>query len=163
TYPSGRVHWNAFGATVKPNRGENMTITCEINLGFTGNVRAFAGAVARDARGHLYLMHRGRIGGGREGIGQSLFLENFRGESVRVSDGESSSTLALLGDLDSRRLTFQVAHFVHEVQRIKELSETVKGSTGHQFKFSREPEFRARYKPSEDTIEPSADHGLVVN
>src|SRR5687768_683081 len=78
-YESGLVYWNVFGTSGKPRAGQSQTITCETNLAFSGDVRRFGGAVARDERGRLHLMHRGKIGGGRKGIGGNLFLEHFRG------------------------------------------------------------------------------------
>ena len=162
-YKVGRIYWNAFGANGKPHPGENKTITCEINLGYTGRTERLAGAIAADERGRLHLMHTGRIGGGRRGIGRTLFQRHFRGEFVEVAQGVRISQLALAGDFNSPRLAYQVAHFVREVQRIKQLAGQAKTKKQPTLKFSSEPESRKGYRPSNRTIHPSADHGLVVN
>jgi hypothetical protein len=162
TYESGRIHWNVFGTVGKPRRGRSQSITCETNLGFSGDVRRLAGAVAQDEHGRLHLMHRGRIGGGRKGIGRTLFREHFRGEFVDIADGDSTSAIALVGDLDSPRLPAQVAHFVREVERIKALAGTP-AVRATKKKFSKEAESRSGYQVTTRMINPSADHGLVVN
>jgi hypothetical protein len=108
-------------------------------------------------------MHRGRIGGGRKGVGRTLFFNHYLGgEFVDVKDGESVSTLALIGDLDSPRLAYQIANFVHEVQRVKSLAGKPAPPRRRQPTFSGEPGSRKGYRLSGRMIQPSADHALIV-
>lgn len=111
---------NAFG--VEEPKWETRyghSIPCVIDVPFEGINRRIGGAYAVDDETNLYLLHRGRIGGGRMGIGKALFDENYRGERVRVQDGDMTLEMALVGELGTERFPYQVACFVNEVQRIK--------------------------------------------
>jgi 5-methylcytosine-specific restriction protein A len=61
-------YWNAFG-TRNPKQNKMVPIGCEINFPLFGIDRRVSGGVAEDETGRLSLVHRGRIGGGRKGIG----------------------------------------------------------------------------------------------
>ena len=118
---------NAFG--VEEPKWETKyghSIPCVIDVPFEGINRRIGGAYAVDEETNLYLLHRGRIGGGRMGIGKALFDENYRGERVRVQDGDMTLEMALVGELGTERFPYQVACFVKEVQRIKEQADTAK-------------------------------------
>src|SRR5271157_158835 len=69
-------YWNAFG-TWSPKEHKMVPICCEINFPLNGIDRRISGAVAEDESGRLFLAHRGRIGGGRKGIGAELFRNHF--------------------------------------------------------------------------------------
>ena len=108
-------------------------------------------------------MHRGEIGGGRKGIGKSLFVKNFRGEWERVLNGNRTSRLALIAALESKRFPQQVANFVHEVERIKSIK-----STKTKPKFTVTPNFTEEFSGTKKftqtrEIQAKCDHGLVVN
>lgn len=159
-------YWNAFG-TGQPrwHTKYSHSIVCEINPPFSGINRMISGAFAKDAEGKVYLLHRGRIGGGREGIGKTSFQDNYRGEWQEVVDGDLISDLALIASLDSPRFAQQVAFFVHEVERIKaKLTGSVKVTTPIQ-KAQFKEEFHGVKKlgATSKEIEARCDHGLVVN
>jgi len=156
-------YWNSFGTgEPKWNIRYPHSITCEINL-FKGKYRRTQGAVAIDENGKLYLLHRGRIGGGREGIGKALFMENFNGEWETVRDGDSTVQMALIAAFDSERFPQQVANFVNEVERIKNIkSIKIKPTLDVEAIFKEE--FSGIKKISQiHEIEAKCDHGLVVN
>jgi len=160
----GSRYWNAFGIG-KPEEGKNVSITCEINFPLRGIDRRVAGAFVVDSHGEVYVVHRGRIGGGRKGIGKLLFQENYRGEWTDVEDGELESAVALVGALSSPRFLRQIRQFVFEVGRIKSLvssgSSPIEVSPlDHEFR----EEFtgKKRYRVGKQ-IEARCDHGLVVN
>jgi len=97
-YQGGKLpiprYWNAFGTT-KPAPDQNHTITCEINFPPSGIQRQVAGALAKDERGYLHIVHRGGIGGGRKGIGQSSFFRRFQRDKVVVLNGSRRPKLPL--------------------------------------------------------------------
>ncbi len=161
---SGSRYWNAFGV-VKPKRGENTPITCEINFPLKNVDRRVAGAFVTDGQGNIFVVHRGKIGGGREGIGKSLFQANYGSKRVAVKDGEVESTVALVGALNSPHFVKQVSWFVYEVARIKELASsgslpTEDATDIHEF----QEEFSGKKKYGiEKQVEAQCDHGLVVN
>jgi hypothetical protein len=72
-----RLNW--FGL-FKENTG--LGITVEINTPYEGRNDKIAGFFARDMKTDaVYLMHSGRVGGGRKGVGKTEFLK-WRGELV---------------------------------------------------------------------------------
>ena len=108
---------NAFGIG-KPSLNRN--IVCEINPPLEGINRRIAGVFAKDADDKMYLLHRGRIGGGRLGIGKDKFQKEFDGTWVSVEDGTNISNLALVAAFESSSFAEDVADFIHKVERIKE-------------------------------------------
>jgi len=163
-------YWNAFG-TKEPrwNSKYPHNITCEINPPLKGINRRIAGVFARDSGGRIYLLHRGKIGGGRKGIGKSKFWSEFRGgEDLRqeVNDGELTSTLALIGSLESPHLVSQVANFVHEVERIKTISvkKDLRPTYARPLTVFKEEFFGTKtFLAASKEIEAKCDHGVVVN
>lgn len=156
---------NAFGVgEPKWDSGYGHSIDCVIDIPFEGINRRIGGAFAID-RGELFLLHRGRIGGGRKNIGPALFFHNYRGgKLVTVEDGELSSTMALVGAISSQRFPLQVADFVFEIQRIKKEGTTGAEQEGlpspkHEFK----EEFSGKKEYSIGDVIAECDHGLIVN
>jgi hypothetical protein len=116
---------NAFGIVDEAWFDKKFdSIPSVIDIPFCGVNRRVGGVFAIDEDSNLYLLHRGKIGGGKTGVGKNLFFENYRGTWVTVQDGESLSDLALVGSLSSERFPRQVADFVKEVVRIKREIET---------------------------------------
>src|SRR2546427_12600763 len=59
-------HWNCFGTELRQRRSNNIVV--EINIPISGISRALSGLFAKDlATGDIFLLHRGRVGGGRKG------------------------------------------------------------------------------------------------
>ena len=160
--PGDRL-WNAFGIG-RPVGGENVSIICEINFPLKGIDRQVAGAFVTDNVGSVLVVHRGKIGGGRKGIGKTLFQDNYRGQWISVEDGDVGTDVALVGALNSPRFTRQVSQFVHEVGRIKSLvlADRPPAHIAHQAQGFRD-EFagRKRYTIGKQ-VEAQCDHGLIV-
>lgn len=108
-------YWNAFGIG-EPVEGGYLGITCEINFPLKGINKQISGAFAKDKDGSIYVVHNGRIGGGRKGIGKSLFMENYIHRLTELIDGDKFVKIGKLGDTS---LPSDVANFVREIQRIK--------------------------------------------
>ena len=102
-------------------RSNNITV--EVNPAIHGVNRRVAGLFAVDDKtDHTVLLHRGRIGGGKKGIGKSSFIEWYPGTKVEFIDpshdyGEESAIL--VADLDSERFLIQLEDFVDAVHRFK--------------------------------------------
>lgn len=62
------------------------------------------------------MLHRGRIGGGKSGIGRKLFEAHFKGDWAIVE----GNSLAVVGELERSDFPKRVADFVREVLRIRE-------------------------------------------
>lgn len=115
-------YWNGFGLGA-PERKSSNSIVAEINPPRKGIQRGVAGAFAKDERGNVILCHRGNIRGGKPGVGKKLFMDNYRNQFEVIEDGGRETEVALIGDLKSPRLGYQVREFVLEVNRIKKLAQ----------------------------------------
>ncbi|HOF05302.1 MAG TPA: hypothetical protein PK175_02350 [Syntrophales bacterium] len=112
-------YWNAFG-TARPKPDASLSITCEINFPKEGIDRRIGGAFAVDGRGRIFVVHRGKLGGGRKGIGKALFERQYRGVWVEMDDDGEEVFVAVVGHLSSPRFARQVAQFVGKIERIKD-------------------------------------------
>lgn len=115
-----RRYWNAFGI-YRPDRPA-QSIAVEINIAAEGNSAQVAGFFAEDGEtGDIFLMHSGRIGGGRPGIGKSAFLVWSKVKLVEVSerDGRIRNGIAV-GKLDDPDLSERIWTFVKNVQGFKD-------------------------------------------
>jgi hypothetical protein len=156
-------YWNVFGVG-RPKPGELVPITAEINFPWSGIDRKTGGAFVRDARGNIFVIHRGKIGGGKKGVGKSLFEHNYRGTWSFMEDGDEVTQVAVVGALTSVRFAQQVAQFVKKIEILK--SSAVR-SAQTRFDF---PEiiFRenlAGYLPvaDEPDIQAECDRDLVIS
>ncbi|PKN35361.1 MAG: hypothetical protein CVU61_03555 [Deltaproteobacteria bacterium HGW-Deltaproteobacteria-19] len=114
-------HWNVLGIG-KPAPEGRVAITCEINFPIRGIDRKTGGALARDPEGSIFVVHRGRLGGSRKGIGKSLFGNRYRGVWALMEDGDEQAAVAVVGALHSPRFVRQLGQFVRKVQRMKDLA-----------------------------------------
>ena len=111
-------YWNPFGLSeAAPRENSMLPIVCEINSPVEGLNKRAQGAFMRDENGHIWLLHRGKIGGGKPGIGRKLFFENYQGETMEIG----CEKFAVIGDIDSLDFVDRVTNFVREVERIKGL------------------------------------------
>ncbi len=99
---SSSRYWNGFGIG-KPEKESMIPIVCEINFPLKGINRRIGGAFIKDNTGAVSVIHRGKIGGGKKGIGKALFIDNYTGEWKTVKDGEMESNVALVGAINSPR------------------------------------------------------------
>jgi hypothetical protein len=113
--------WNAFG-TEDPGEKSSLSIVCEVNPSHEGASFRVGGLFARGHDGKTYLLHSGRIGGGRAGVGQKLFWEHWPYRKTSVVCGKSAADCAVVAELESPQAMFEIARFVKEVQRIKSLA-----------------------------------------
>jgi hypothetical protein len=112
--------WNAFG-TQNAHDSVGLSIVCEVNVSYEGANPRVGGLFAKGHDDHTYLLHTGKIGGGRAGVGQTLFWENWPYRKTSVARGRSVVDCAIVAEIDSPQAAFEIARFVIEVQRIKAL------------------------------------------
>lgn len=168
TYCLPNRYENAFGVTEpRWESGYGHSVSCVIDVPFSKINRRIGGAFAQDEK-NLFLMHRGHIGGGRKGVGKTLFTDNYTGKFVPVQDGNVWSEMALIAAIKSERCPIQVAYFVKELQRIKQQRKSGGGSSGAQ---PREPlatdtfieEFSGTRTYFVGDVVAECDHGIVVS
>ena len=160
---AGSRYWNGFGIG-RPEGGAAIAITCEINFPLCGVDRRTGGAFAQDRAGRLFVVHRGKLGGGRKGIGKSLFENHYRGVWEVMDDGGEETPVAVIGILQSPRFARQIAEFVRKIARIKETAAA--RSSQAELTFGelrlREELIGARYREQERETGAECDHGLIV-
>ena len=111
--PQSKKCWNGFGIG-QPVAGKKVSIAAEINFPTEGLNRAVSGVFAEDGDGGVWVLHRGKIRGGKE-----LFFRHFGGETLMADDGGKEKTFALVGRLDDADFAAKLAAFVKEILRIK--------------------------------------------
>jgi len=164
TEDSGNRFWNAFG-TEEPrwNTGYSHSITCEINPPYQGINRQISGVFAKDPENRLYVLHRGRIGGGKPGIGKALFVREFRGSWEEAEDANEFTKFAVVASFDNPRFVEQISDFVHEVERIKSAPATVKIPVALEAIFKEEFYGPKKVSVTSSQTLANSDHGLIVN
>jgi hypothetical protein len=116
---AGLRYWHAFGIG-RPEGGAGIAITCEINFPLCGIDRRTGGAFAEDGTGRVFVIHRGKLGGGRKGVGKFLFENHYRGVWEVMDDGDEQTPVAVIGVLQSPRFARQIAQFVQKIALLKE-------------------------------------------
>jgi 5-methylcytosine-specific restriction enzyme A len=107
-------YWNAFGIG-QPHAHNSNSIICEVNFALSGTNSRIQGVLAKDEHGTISVCHRGGIGGGKKGVGQNLFWQEFPGKWVSVS----GDRVASIGAIEAPDFLDQVSNFVKFVQQIK--------------------------------------------
>jgi hypothetical protein len=160
---SDNRYWNALGI-VKPETSMHIPITCEINFPHAGIDRRIGGVMAIDRTGRIFIVHRGKIGGGKKGIGKSLFENSYHGSWTLLEEGDSDSLVALIGELKSPRFVRQVTQFVRKVNAIKDSATTSSNQLTFPFDshgLKEELIGDSQNSPTQDE-HASCDYGLVV-
>jgi hypothetical protein len=112
-------YWNGFGV-FEPNAGR-QEITVEINVPVKTDTGQVAGFFTRNIdTAEIFLMHSGRVGGGRPGVGKSAFLAHSRATRVEVSLGAGRYRQAvLIGKIDAADLASRIWRYVKQVDQFK--------------------------------------------
>lgn len=162
THKNTNRYWNGFGIG-RPDIGKNTSITIEINPPYKGINRNIGGAFGIDSNGEVLVLHRGKIGGGKVGVGKKLFFDNFRGDFDIAFDGDRKTDFCVIGALSSKHFPKQVLNFIQEVARIKsfDIQKKLEFSELENFKFREERYGISKTTRSKITIERT--HGIVVN
>jgi len=156
--------WNGFGVG-RPIEGKNNSLIGEVNFPYEGTNRRISGVFAKENNGRILLLHRGRIGGGKLGIGKQFFTGNFRGDFVTAIEGDRDIEFCLIGEMDSPYFPRQVANFISEIYRVKHLSENEYSSSYdklNDFIFTDEHSGQTKKGKKEKGVFERT-HGIVVN
>ncbi|MGE0790094.1 MAG: hypothetical protein AB7S26_30755 [Sandaracinaceae bacterium] len=159
-----KLSWNAFGL-VMPEEARVLPIVVEVNVPWEGVDRRVGGVFLEGSRGEIYLGHRGKIGGGRKGVGKTAFWERYHQQRQEVlGDGP----VVVLGRVGSAKLPTDIATFIRTVDEIKKIAT---GSTkGRNLARSTDedpidfrPEFEgAKRVAVSRRIEAQCRHGTIV-
>lgn len=159
-----KKYWNGFGVG-RPIEGKNISLNGEINFPYEGNNRRIAGAFAVEDNGKILVLHRGKIGGGKPGIGKNYFTDNYRGDFVIAIDGDRETEFCLVGELNSQHFPRQVANFINEIYRVKNIED---GETSTNFSYLTDFSYTNEHSGQSvternDPIVIERTHGIVVN
>jgi hypothetical protein len=162
-----RRYWCSFGVK-DAIKYQGFSITGQINSPVSGFDRTTGGAFLRDSRGHVYVAHSGKVGGGRSGIGKSAFVTAYRGKNWQtvIWPDKKETEMIVIGRVDGPHLQNQVAHFIREIERFKKnavgRNDT---SSGLKDKPTFKPEFSGRRKSYSlaAEIESQCDHGPIIS
>ena len=105
--------WNGFGIGA-PIAGKKVALGAEINFPAEGLNRALSGVFARDENGRVFVLHRGKIRGGK-----ALFFRHYHGETVSADDGGKPDDFARIAALDDAAFAGKLAAFVRQILAIK--------------------------------------------
>ncbi|MFZ1291444.1 MAG: hypothetical protein WAR79_15220 [Melioribacteraceae bacterium] len=156
-------YWNGFGIG-RPIEHRNNSLSGEINFPKEGIDRKISGVFAKEGS-KILVLHRGKIGGGKTGIGKKFFIENYIGDFVTAIDGDRESEFCLVGELDSKFFPNQVSNFINEIQRVKNLLKLGVINTFddiNKFEYSDEQFGRSSVRTKKDLI-IERTHGIVAN
>lgn len=161
---SDNRYWNAFGI-VRSDLSSHIPITCEINFPSSGIDRRIGGVMACDREGRVFIVHRGKIGGGKKGIGKSLFENSYRGSWTLLDEGDGESAVALIGELRSPRFVRQVTQFIRKVNAIKDSASSSSAQLTFPFDHHglREELIGTGQSSLAHDESSSCDHGLAVH
>ena len=157
-------HWNGFGHAEECHDGKEYGITCEINFKREHDWTV-AGTFARDEDDVVYIVHTGKIGGGRKGVSMKLFKQKYAGSGQWMpirKDGKIKDAV-VISDLDDPDLLSHIGLFVREVRRIKNLEKnTAPPPTLTSRMFNREHEGQRAPFRIRNEIRANVKHGHVV-
>lgn len=149
-------YWNPLGTqTVSTHMCLNIKV--EMNFSFELD-RRVAGIFLEDEDGKIFIGHRGKIGGGRHGIGKNAFMQYYKGSKGYVIDGNTETEVLIISALTSPRLAENIKAFADSVEIFKKNVTNPHEDEG----FNSEPEKRNPYTVAE-TIDSEMLHGSVVN
>jgi len=98
----------------QPVAGKKVLIAAEINFPTEGLNRAVSGVFAEDSNGGVWVLHRGKIRGGK-----ALFFRHYHGETVSADDGGKPDDFARIAALDDAAFAGKLADFVRQILAIK--------------------------------------------
>lgn len=167
-------HWFGYGLG-DPKDLYHITPICETNIPMKGTDRRIGGAFARDEYGSIYLVHSGKIGGGRKGIGLGAFWEHYFGDPVNILYPPNNKIYgaAQIGKLGSKNLLGLIADFVRQVDRVKQLPTQNVQHLDIYLQEQSDPELSSIYSPEYQgkkapynvnrSVEANCYHGRVVD
>ncbi len=112
--------WNTYGLGNPFKANGSRDMVCHLTVPSEGINRRTGAAYARDGGGSPLILHRGKIGGGRKGLGKSAFWNRERVDRVTVQDGDRVTEMAVVAHLELRSLLEDIHAFVEEVKRVKD-------------------------------------------
>lgn len=110
-----------YGLVRKLDANKSNNITVEINIPIQRINRNIAGLFATDEEGSIFLLHRGKIGGGRKGVGKNAFISSCNQSFTDVrSDKNRVDNALLIGNISEEDFITKLSLFIENVYKFKE-------------------------------------------
>ena len=116
-------YWNAFGLADKLLINGSNNIAVEINVPLSGSNGTVSGFFAKNQNGEVFLLHSGKIGGGRKGIGKNSFLSWYCHPTVKVLRNKKSQDALIVTNINSSNIAVEIGEFVKAVSAFKNKSQ----------------------------------------
>ncbi len=109
---------NSFGIYAPQQPSQRMVV--EINVPYDCNTVKVAGFFAKDTdTGEIFLMHNGRIGGGKKGVTKKNFLCSCNKDSVDFRNGAKPLCGIKVAKVNSSNILEDISKFVKNVYDFK--------------------------------------------
>ncbi len=164
--------WNGFGLLPFKNTG-TQDIVVEINIPHEGINGRVSGIFAKEpGTNDVFILHRGRIGGGRKGIGKDSFKEWYRGSWIQVSEDKKKTCEAILiTSIYSENVIPNIYNFVSQVKQFKDevtgnsLSRQINQDIPLDSPLTFDPEYSGSKKGKRKSTQfrQECNHGIIVN
>ncbi|MDR2891528.1 MAG: hypothetical protein LBV80_00335 [Deltaproteobacteria bacterium] len=116
-------HWFGYGLG-DPNDKKSMSPICEINIPIGRSTAWVAGALAKDSSGDVFLVHTGKFGGGKPGVGQKTFWQYYSDDDPKdfalYTGNQQPKQMVLIGNVASPEIMSFIADLVTTVQAFKQ-------------------------------------------
>ncbi|MEZ4503010.1 MAG: hypothetical protein R3C39_10330 [Dehalococcoidia bacterium] len=112
-------YWNPIGLADASPENANLSVAVEVNPPIEGATARIAGLFGREDDGTIALLHRGKIGGGRAGVGQELFWQMFQGQRAFAGVAGELVDCAIVTRLGSASVITDLHRFAADVARMK--------------------------------------------
>lgn len=115
---------------ISSERGRIANMDFQLAIPFSGIDRSCSCAFAKDNAGYVYLVHRGIFFGGKYTMRRTFFFEHYEGLVAYVEDGPERNKVAILGDLENKKLVDWFSYFLNEMERISAIAHGVSSRNG---------------------------------
>jgi hypothetical protein len=111
--------WNPFGLK-KPKPNSTVTGRCQMNYSASEVDNNVAALLCKDAKGEIYLLHSGKVGGGQKGVGKNAFADYYTGRKTTVQFENQELEYYVVTGLNSKRFFQNIVDFVTVVYDFKD-------------------------------------------
>ncbi len=101
-----------------PESGKWMEISVQLNFPAGKYNRRMAGAFVKDARGDIFIAHRGKLTKGNAGLEKAKVFREFGPRRIDATDGEKESPLILISALDDPALPDRLWEFGEQAREV---------------------------------------------
>ena len=111
SWHSGDYYLNSFGIQ-SPMEQSHLSVALQINPAYEGAPGKTAGGFAVDKNNRIYLIHTGKIGGGKKGIGPKAFWNKYKGLTTKLKKHRESINVVVVAELGTTNFVQCIVEFV---------------------------------------------------